>query len=441
MSSQEVLSRILVVTSGDYEQMENDHDRLPYYAPEGGGLWFMYKKMNHSAAAGDMIRDSVTCRFHTWSEAGIGFIGVDPFCNYFAGLRVNAESDARATGPKASRLRLALIRALSPLSVLRDVFFVPCLVAAAVLKVPGRVDACIGVGPWGGLTALLLRWLGRATVTVYRDRDFETGLVPDRLRQWYTSWAERCGVRRADLVISSGYRLARLRREQSGREVHVVPNGVDWERYAAARNVESEVPALFYVGNIVPWSGVALAIEAMPRICERHPAARLLLVGGAQPGYRRELENLARRLGVAERVEFLGPRPASEVPALMARARIGLAQSQPVPFRTYAYPMKVTEYMAAGLPVIGTAGMETQAIIERHDCGLVVSYDVEALVEAAVRLLEDGDLYTRCRRNGIRGSSEMTWAALVGEEMDLIRHCYSQVSGGTAPGTSAGNAS
>jgi len=177
---------------------------------------------------------------------------------------------------------------------------------------------------------------------------------------------------------------------------------------------------LFYTGNVVPWSGLERVLRALPELRADFPDLRLRVVGDGPPGYRESLARLARELGLADRVEWLGPRPHAELPALMAGAAVGLAFSEPVPFRSYACPLKVLEYMAAGLPVIGTSDTETEALIARFECGLAVPFEIEAFAAAAGRLLSDAALHARLRANGIRHSADLTWERLIGEELEII---------------------
>ncbi len=224
---------VAIVTLVDYDTMFNDHDRIAYYAPPGGRLAIIYKRINRSSTLWALLRDTCTMRCTKRVEGNLDLIAVDPPFNYFAGLRVNAESASQ--GEPRSSLRLLLIRLLSPLAVLRDLSFTPSLAFAAVRKLGADCDVCIGVGPWGAATALLLRAIGKARLVVYRDRDDEAHLVPSRVRQWYTGAVEEAAMRRSDLVICSGELLAERRRQQVGRTVELIPNGVDWKRFAPAR--------------------------------------------------------------------------------------------------------------------------------------------------------------------------------------------------------------
>ena len=414
--------KVLLVTPLDFAARPNnsEHNRARHYARAGCEVTVLYKIGNDSPRLRDMIRDTCTFRVVRSTRGPLRLVGVDPLFNYFGGYRRNAEARSTASRAKRPSLRLVLVRLLSPLAVLRDVFFLPCALYAARRNLDARYDVCLGVGPWGGLAGWILRASGRVSALVYIDRDYEAGLVPDRLRRWYTERVECFGIRRADVVICVGRLLAERRRRCVDRELAILPNGVDWDTFAPSRNRDRTGRTLIYVGNVIDWAGVEHAIRAMPRIRDRYPDAKLRIVGGGLPDYMRFLRTTVDELRVQDCVELLGERPRAELAALLADAEIGLSNSEPVPFRKYACPIKVLEYMAAGLPVIATAGTEAGNLVEELGCGLAVPYGADALADAALALLGDAERYRRLSTNGVEHSRRMTWEHLLGREIDLI---------------------
>ncbi len=103
----------------------------------------------------------------------------------------------------------------------------------------------------------------------------------------------------------------------NARRVVYIPNGMDVDLFRAELfdrascradlGLDDNVPTLCYVGRLAPRKGLAIALEALAGI----DGLRLLLVGDGD--YRPDLERLARRLGLGERLRFLGrladPRP------------------------------------------------------------------------------------------------------------------------------------
>lgn len=416
----QVLS-LLMVTPTDYVEMWNnvEHGRVRFYREQGVPMTVVHLRLNRSSRFIDLLRDTLTFRTRQDDADGARFIAVDPFFNYCAGMRVHSDAQVKAEGGRRS-IRHLIVRAFAPLAVLRDVFFAPCFVAAAIWKAPGIFDACLGIGPWASLVGLTLRKLGKVKVLVYEDRDYEPGLMPDRLRQWYTGIVERFVQSRADLVISVGYRLAALRRDQSGVDPVVISNGIEWDRFENARRVSASSRTMLYVGNLCSWSGLEQNLRAMPKLLLNVPDARMLIVGSGHSEYERFLRQLVRELRLDHAVEFAGSQPHVRLPEFMSRAAMGLANSQPVAYRQYACPLKVIEYMAAGLPTIATEDTEAADMIRRYDCGLVSDFEVEAISEAMRIMLTNRTLQDRFRSNALRESRILDWRHLLARERQLI---------------------
>ena len=381
--------------------------------------------LNRSSRLRDMIRDTVTFRTRIREEPGTSFIAVDPFFNYCSGLRVRSDSNVKSTGGRRT-LRHLLVRALAPLALLRDVFFTPCFVLAAVWKSPGRFDACLGIGPWGSLVGLILRAAGKVKVLVYEDRDYDPGLLPDRLRRWYTAVVERFVQRRADVVISVGHRLAELRRRESGVEPAVISNGIEWERFEQSRRTSGRSNTLIYVGNISPWCGLEQNIRALPHLRRSIPDVRLLVVGSGMVEDERFFRQLALEMGLEGVVDFAGSQPHAQLPAFMARAAIGLANSQPVSYRQFACPLKVIEYMAAGLPVLATENTEAADMVGRYRSGVAAAYEASAIAAACERLLRDRTTYEQMRDNAMSRSRDLDWRVLLEREQALIEEALTR---------------
>ncbi len=91
----------------------------------------------------------------------------------------------------------------------------------------------------------------------------------------------------------------------------VVPNGIDFERFASSRartdkeNLNSSERIVLFVGRLEKQKGPQHIIRAIPEICEYFPDTRFIFVG-EDWGYRATLGNLCERLGVGEKCTFTG---------------------------------------------------------------------------------------------------------------------------------------
>ena len=138
-----------------------------------------------------------------------------------------------------------------------------------------------------------------------------------------------------------------------------------------------------YVGALTRGRGLEISIRALALV----PGARLRLVGPAQHDYRAELAEVARVEGVADRVEFADAVPPEKVVETIAEASVGLALIQPVCLSyRMSLPNKLFEYVAAGVPVLGSDLPAMGSLIMEHEIGLVAQPD--QVTDVAAKLSE-----------------------------------------------------
>jgi glycosyltransferase involved in cell wall biosynthesis len=156
--------------------------------------------------------------------------------------------------------------------------------------------------------------------------------------------------------------------------------------------VPADGVAIIQVSRMEPWKGHQLHIEALGRLA-RVPGWTCWMVGGAQrpqeARYLQSLQSQCTRLGIADRVRFLGQR--SDVEQLVAGADVFCQPNTgPEPFG-----ITFVEALYGGLPVIATAMGGALEIID-PSCGILVPPgDVTALAAALGRLISDADERTR----------------------------------------------
>lgn len=127
-----------------------------------------------------------------------------------------------------------------------------------------------------------------------------------------------------------------------------------------------------YVGALTSGRGLETSIKAMALV----PGARLRLVGPGRDDYRAGLVELARREGVAERVEFAGAVPPQKLLDTISTACVGLALIQPVCLSyRMSLPNKLFEYVAAGVPVLGSDLPAIGPLVREYEIGLVAQPD------------------------------------------------------------------
>ena len=170
--------------------------------------------------------------------------------------------------------------------------------------------------------------------------------------------------------------------------VHVVPNGVNPDRFSSdIKPLSLPKPGRFtvgFVGTLKPWHGLSILVEAFDRLHPHSSETRLLIVGDGP-----ERENLVANLssrGLLETVHFTGAVAPEDIPGWLAAMDVAVA---PYPDQTdFSFsPLKVYEYMAAGLPVVASRIGQLSAVIKNGVNGLLCPPgDAVALAEVLARL-------------------------------------------------------
>jgi glycosyltransferase involved in cell wall biosynthesis len=164
----------------------------------------------------------------------------------------------------------------------------------------------------------------------------------------------------------------------------VVYNGVDAELFSPGS--ESQPPAIILsVGNLIPIKDHALLLRAFAGAARNRDC--VLEIIGDGPG-RNNLIRLAEKLGIAERVHFLGWKSRPEVADAMRRCAIFA-----LPSRYEGQGCVYLEAMASGKPAIGCAGQGIEEIIEHQKNGILIPPgDQGALTKSLNTLLDDAAL-------------------------------------------------
>jgi glycosyltransferase involved in cell wall biosynthesis len=145
----------------------------------------------------------------------------------------------------------------------------------------------------------------------------------------------------------------------------------------------AEASLLIFTGSLRPWHGIDIAITALAQLPDQ---VRLVIAGDGD--LRSDLTRHAHLLGVGHRMHWLGRLPHERIPVLLSAGDIALAPYPAVPGFAFS-PLKLYEYLAAGIPIIASDLGQITELLEKGRWGrLVKPGDADALasdIEAALR--------------------------------------------------------
>lgn len=262
-----------------------------------------------------------------------------------------------------------------------------------------------------------------------RTRGLSFPRTARRLEDWIFRNADRvCVVTEVlgEMLVERGVDRSRL---------IVTPNGVELERYDYEREPGGRVAArerarealglgaasegelvLGFVGFYRDWHRLDLVLRALAR--PALASARLAIVGEG-PAHD-ELVALARSLALEARVRFAGPRPHREIPALLPAFDVALVPA----INPYASPLKLFEYMAAGIAPVAPDQPNLREVLEQgRNALLVAPGDGESLARALEQLARDAPLRAelgRAARATVR-ERDLTWRGNARRVVDAAR--------------------
>jgi len=287
---------------------------------------------------------------------------------------------------------------------------VPCAIATRAWRLIRRRNRCFGLevcgDPWDSLSGSSYRSIIRPVARRLAARDL--------YRQ----------VRSAEAVAYVTQNMLQ-RRYPPARDVYTthyssieLPDDVIRDQ---PRSIKEPASRLVFVGSLeVLYKAPDLLLRALARI--NRPALTLTIVGEGRE--RRDLEQLANRLGIADQVEFTGRLEAGAA----VRDRLDAADLFVLPSRTEGLPRAMIEAMARGLPCIGTTAGGIVELLPPQD--RVPSGDLDALTRIISEFLDDPDRLDAAGRRNLQTARQYRASLLTARRTNfyeyLDRHCASQ---------------
>lgn len=141
-----------------------------------------------------------------------------------------------------------------------------------------------------------------------------------------------------------------------------------------------------YIGGISRIRGIMEFVEAA-KLVSSVPDVQFKLAGSINPA---DFEQELRRLEGWPNVDYMGWLDRAAISNLLQQLRVGIVTLHPRPNYLESYPVKMFEYMAAGVPVVASDFPLWRKIVEESKCGLLVDpLNPQAIAEAVKYLIDN----------------------------------------------------
>jgi len=220
--------------------------------------------------------------------------------------------------------------------------------------------------------------------------------------RWYVRPVLRWTLRQASALtaISDDCKMHALNAGAIESSIHLVMNGADLRRFspgprqARIGDLEISDQMIFACRQLFPRKGIRFLLEAVASLALRFPRVQVVIAGD---GFERPaLEELAAKLGIAERTVFLGWVANADLPAYFRACAVSV-----IPSLEEGFGIPAAEAMGCEAPVVASDAGGLPEVVENGVTGIVVPKgDSAALAQALDRLLADPELR---RTMGVRG--------------------------------------
>lgn len=272
-----------------------------------------------------------------------------------------------------------------------------------------------------------------AEMRLYRSEHLHLPLVADRLERWR--------VRSADAVTAVSTPLKDTLIAASGvagEKITVVPNGVDVERFTPEVTPDVEVaerfrgrPVVGFVGSFQSFHNPEALGRMAVRLSEGGRDVGFAFVGGG-PGM-----EVVRRITqtIADRVLFIDRVPHARVPSIVRALDVGVLPDTAY----YCCPLKILEWMAAGIAVVAPGYEAIRELIQDGDNGaLFTPGNVEDLVEKVGGLLAQPERRQRLGASAaVRVRRSLTWRHNAERVIDVCQAAIARRAAARVVATSA----
>lgn len=191
----------------------------------------------------------------------------------------------------------------------------------------------------------------------------------------------------------------------------------------ATQTEQTEQNNILYIGGIYLLRGIKEMIRSVEILNEDLGLeSKLVLAGEYAP---KSLEDEVRRLSGYQYVDFVGFLGREEVKKALSNAKMGLVLLHPEPRFIVSMPIKMFEYMSAGIPVVASNFPLWREIVEQNNCGICVDpLNEQEIAEKMKWLLENPKDALKMGENGrIAVETIYNWES----ESKKLTQLYSQL--------------
>ena len=230
------------------------------------------------------------------------------------------------------------------------------------------------------------------------------------------NWLKEMVYKKAFVCIGASRAIEEYFKEIGCKNIEIIPNGIDLEKYRDLVHKPHTDFVVMTVARLEKVKGVKYLIEAfnyfLQSNCHQYDdgSSTAIIIGDGSE--RKNLEGMVEKLGLKEKIKFLGEIPNEKIPEYLA-----MADCFVLPSLKEGFGIVILEAQAAGIPVVGTKVGGILDLIEDGKTGLLVApANPRAIVEAINKI------YSGLRFNQIN-LEKYNWQSIAARVFKIYENC------------------
>lgn len=221
------------------------------------------------------------------------------------------------------------------------------------------------------------------------------------------------GLRRCDLILAISPQLREVYRSLGipSSKLRELPLGVPLDLFRPKKKDPARPGNHLwmgvYHGTLSKDRGLDIMIEGAKMLSLRRRDFRIKLVGCA-PEDEKAIKRQAESAGVEEFFEILPPVPHDEIPAILWSADFGISLLEPNAYFAASPPVKVLEFLAAGLPVIANTISTHSLYLKEGTNAVLIPYDASSFADAMNVIIENSELREKLAANALQSAAKFS---------------------------------
>lgn len=233
-----------------------------------------------------------------------------------------------------------------------------------------------------------------------KTKGFKT--INKYLYSYYMSIKEKLEASKSDYIIVTDDSIYKRFKGINKGKIQKVYNFTNISIENNIKNIKKEYD-LVYCGGISFVRGILQIIKAVNIAKYNGRELKCLLLGSIVDQFiKQKMDEYIKNNGLEKNIIFKGRVDFSEVPQYLLKSKIGMVTLMPISKYKKNIPMKQFEYMAYGLPIIGSDLPPIRNFVGKSNSGILVDPNKEYdIYNTIIKILDDKQLYKQLSDNGI----------------------------------------